>query len=223
MVRQHQKILYGVLMKAAANSLMEPGRRSALRRWKTWRHSGRAAYLDTDDGLPSSCAFTGGGRWVTQDGYWVRARRDYLVPVKALSVIFRAVFLKMARKALPDVKIPEVPWNKSRWIDCRPTVQGNGTSPAVSRQILAQDCVFQSSLDPHREWQSHFSLSEMRPTTMEHHDPTRPGVHPAVPATCASPRNAQSALLRTLESRQPPVAPASPTCVGHQSTPGGVA
>jgi len=64
----------------------------------------------------------GGG--LTQDGYWVKARRDYLVPVKALSVIFRAVFLKMARKALPDVKVPEVPWNKSWWIDCRPTVQG---------------------------------------------------------------------------------------------------
>ena len=30
----------------------------------------------------------------------------------------------MARQAPPQEKIPEVPWNKSRWIDCRPTVQG---------------------------------------------------------------------------------------------------
>jgi hypothetical protein len=61
---------------------------------------------------------------VTEDGSWVRARKDYLLPVKALSVIFRAVFLQMARKALPGEKIPELPWSKSWWIDCRATVQG---------------------------------------------------------------------------------------------------
>jgi hypothetical protein len=64
----------------------------------------------------------GGG--LTKEGYWVQARRDYLVPVTALSMIFRAVFLNMARKALPHVAFPKVPWNKSWWIDCRATVQG---------------------------------------------------------------------------------------------------
>ena len=123
LVRQHHKILYGVLMKAAAHSLMKlavdpryvGGRLAILAVLHTWTRT--LGYH------PHTHLLVAAGGW-TADGYWVRARRDYLVPVKALSVIFRAIFLKMARKALPQATIPKVPWNKSWWIDCRPTVQG---------------------------------------------------------------------------------------------------
>jgi len=123
LVRQHQKILYGVLMKAAAHALIKlaadpryvGGKLAILAVLHTWTR--------TIGYHPHTHLLVAGGG-LTQDGYWVKARRDYLVPVTALSMIFRAVFLKMARQALPDVKIPEVPWNKSWWIDCRSTVQG---------------------------------------------------------------------------------------------------
>lgn len=122
-VRQHQHLMYGVLMKAAAHSLMKL---AADPRYV----GGRLAILAVLHSWTRTLGFhphvhllvPAGG--VTEDGCWVRARKDYLVPVKALSMIFRAVFLQMARKALPGEKIPEVPWSKSWWIDCRPTVQG---------------------------------------------------------------------------------------------------
>ena len=122
-VRQHQRKMYGVLMKAAAHSLMKlaadpryvGGRLAIMAVLHTWtRTLGFHPHVHL--------LVPAGG--VTQDGCWVSARRDYLVPVKALSVIFRATFLQMTRKALPMEKIPEVPWSKSWWIDCRATVQG---------------------------------------------------------------------------------------------------
>jgi hypothetical protein len=123
LVRSHQKVLYGVLMKAAAHSLMKlaadpryvGGRLAILAMLHTWTR--------TMGYHPHAHLLVAGGG-LSDDGYWIKARRDYLVPVKALSRIFRAVFLKMARKALPQAEIPEIPWNKSWWIDCRATVQG---------------------------------------------------------------------------------------------------
>jgi hypothetical protein len=122
-LRQHQKKMYGVLLKAAAHSLMKlaadpryvGGRLAIMAVLHTWTRT--LGYH------PHAHLLVPGGG-VTEDGCWVRARKDYLVPVKALSQIFRAVFLQMARRELPGVNIPKVPWNKSWWIDCRPTVQG---------------------------------------------------------------------------------------------------
>ena len=121
--RRHQKVIYGVLMKAAAHSLMKL---AADPRYV----GGRLAIMAVLHTCTRTLGFhphahllvPAGG--VTEDGCWVAARKDYLVPVTALSIIFRAVFLQMARKALPQQKFPHVPWNKSWWIDCRPTVQG---------------------------------------------------------------------------------------------------
>ena len=123
LVRQHQKTLYGILMKAAAHALMKlaadpryvGGKLAILAVLHTWTR--------TMGYHPHAHLLVAAGG-LTDDGYWVHARPDYLVPVGALSVIFRAVFLKMARQALPTKTIPEVPWGKSWWIDCRPTVQG---------------------------------------------------------------------------------------------------
>ena len=123
LVRQHQRKLYGVLLQAAARCLMKlaadpryvGGRLAILAVLHTWTRT---------LGYHPHCHLLVPAGGLTKDGYWVRARNDYLVPVKALSQIFRAVFLQMARQALPSEKIPEVPWSKSWWIDCRPTVQG---------------------------------------------------------------------------------------------------
>lgn len=122
-VRRNQKIMYGVLMKAAAHSLMKL---AADPRYVGGR-LGILAVLHT-------CTRTltyhphvhllvpAGG--VTDDGCWVSARKDYLVPVKALSLVFRAVFIQMAHKALPQQKFSDAIWAKRWWIDCRATVQG---------------------------------------------------------------------------------------------------
>jgi hypothetical protein len=65
----------------------------------------------------------GGG--VSPDGdFWLSARNNYLVPVKALSSIFRAKFMEMARKALPDQTFEEALWQKDWVVYCKPSVQG---------------------------------------------------------------------------------------------------
>jgi predicted RNA-binding Zn-ribbon protein involved in translation (DUF1610 family) len=122
-VRRHQKTMYGVLMRAAAHSLMKL---AADPRYVGGR-IGILAVLHTCTRTLCyhphvHCLVPAGG--VTNDGCWLPAREDYLVPVKALSLVFRGVFLEMARKALPQQKFPDAIWAKRWWIDCRPTVQG---------------------------------------------------------------------------------------------------
>jgi hypothetical protein len=123
-VRRHQKTLYPVLMKAAAQSLMKL---AADPRYVGAR-IGIMAVLHTWTRTLTyhphvHCLVPAGG--VSEDGYWVPARNeDYLVPVKALSCIFRAIFMRLAQKALPQQQFPAAVWNKRWWIDCRPTVHG---------------------------------------------------------------------------------------------------
>ena len=122
-VRRHQKTLYGVLMKAAAGSLMKlaadpryvGGRIGVLAVLHTW--------TQTLNYHPHVHLLVPAGG-VTQDGAWVAARKDYLVPVKALSLIFRGMFLEMLRKALPQHRLPSSAWNKKWHVYCKPAVQG---------------------------------------------------------------------------------------------------
>jgi len=61
----------------------------------------------------------GGG--LDKDGVWRAARKKFLVPVKALSVMFRARFMKLARKALPEETFSQEVWNKEWVVFCKPT------------------------------------------------------------------------------------------------------
>jgi hypothetical protein len=61
---------------------------------------------------------TGGG--LTRDGTWLRSRKSFLVPVKALSKIFRAKVRDAVRSALPDVTLPDSVWKKKWCVHCRP-------------------------------------------------------------------------------------------------------
>jgi Putative transposase/Transposase zinc-binding domain len=121
--RRHQKTLYAVLMKAAAHSLMKLADDPRY----VGARIGIMAVLHTWTRTMSyhphvHCLVPAGG--VSDDGYWVPARKDYLVPVKALSPIFRAIFIRLAQKALPQQQFPAAVWTKRWWIDCRPTVYG---------------------------------------------------------------------------------------------------
>jgi hypothetical protein len=56
---------------------------------------------------------------------WRPARDNFLVPVRALSILFRARFLARLRTQLPGVAIPASVW-QTRWVVyCKPTVQGS--------------------------------------------------------------------------------------------------
>ena len=123
-IRRHQKMAYGVLMRAAARSLMklaadpryvggQPGILAVLHTWTTTLNYHPHVH----------CLVPAGG--VSPEGRWVTARKDYLVPVKALALIFRGLFLELLRKALPQQPIPSSVWNKKWVVYCKPTVQGS--------------------------------------------------------------------------------------------------
>jgi hypothetical protein len=122
-VRRHQKTLYDVLMKAGARSLMKlaadpryvGGRIGILAVLQTW--TGTLTYHPH-----VHCLVPAGG--VSRDEQWLAARKDYLVPVEALALIFRGIFLQMARRALPRQHLPNSLWTKKWYVYCEPTVQG---------------------------------------------------------------------------------------------------
>jgi hypothetical protein len=122
-VRQHQKTLYGVLMKAAARALIKlsadpryvGGQIGIMAVLHTW--------TATMDYHPHAHLLVPGGG-VSKEGEWTTAREGFLVPVHALSRIFRGLFMQLAKRALPQQHFPDSVWSKPWVVYCKPTVQG---------------------------------------------------------------------------------------------------
>ena len=122
-VRSRQKIIYGILMKAAGRSLIKlaadphyvGGRIGVMAVLHTWSRT-----LDYHPHV--HCLVPGGG--VSPNRQWLEARENYLVPVKALSRIFRGMVRGMLAKELPEVKTPESVWKNNWTVYCKPSVQG---------------------------------------------------------------------------------------------------
>jgi hypothetical protein len=127
LVRSHQKELLGALFSAAFESL------AALCRDEHYLGGtiGALAVLHTWtrplEGHPHVHMLVPGGA-LAADGRTWRAlpprQKRFLVPVKALAKRFRGRFLALARKALPGVAFPDIPWGKSWVVFAKPTVRG---------------------------------------------------------------------------------------------------
>lgn len=119
-VRRNQQTLYGVLFDAAISALSRLG----LDRKYAGGRLGMVAVLHTwtraKEYHPHLHLLVPGGA-LDKDGVWRPARRKFLVPVKALSPIFRAIFMKRARKALPAETFPPSVWDKDWVVFSRPT------------------------------------------------------------------------------------------------------
>jgi len=123
-VRKQQKKLYSILMQSAAESVQTlaadhkyvGGKLGMLAVLHTWTNAQlyhpHAHFL-----VP------GGG--VTNDGAWRKSRRKFLVPVKALSLIFRAKFLEKMQDEFPCLVIPREVWRKDWVVYCKPAQQGS--------------------------------------------------------------------------------------------------
>ena len=134
-VRSHQRLLLGLLMSTAAESLQalaaDPhyvgGTLGILAVLHTWT---RALVYHPH----VHCLVPGGGIAPDRspdrspDGVgWRAARGNFLVPVRALSVHFRARFLARLAAVLPGVVVPPAVWRKAWVVYCKPTVQGSAT------------------------------------------------------------------------------------------------
>jgi Putative transposase len=55
---------------------------------------------------------------------WRPARQTSLVPVRALSKLFRGLFRDLVRQARPDLTRPESVWTREWVVSCKPALQG---------------------------------------------------------------------------------------------------
>ena len=123
LVRQHQKTVYPILMRAAARALIKlaadphyvGGLIGVLAVLHTWSRT-----LTYHPHV--HCLVPGGG--LSADGQWLSARPNYLLPAPALSGMFRGIFLDLLGKALPGVAVPSAVWKHEWVVHCKPAVQG---------------------------------------------------------------------------------------------------
>jgi hypothetical protein len=128
LVRAHQKVLLSVLFRAAFESLAKlckdplflGAKIGALVVLHTWTR--------TLEWHPHVHLLVPGGGLAPDGRTWIAVparKQSFLVPVKALAKLFRARFLHLARRALPTVTFPQIPWGK-RWVAfAKPVVQGS--------------------------------------------------------------------------------------------------
>jgi len=151
-MRSDQTRLYGILMQAAGQSLIELARDAhyvggligVLAVLHTW---GRDLVYHPH----AHCLVTGGGLDLkTQE--WCAARPDYLVPVRALSVIFRRRFQKLLGASLEGLNIPDSVWQVPWVIDCEPVRGGpeavlNYLAGYVHRIAISEDRILSADND----------------------------------------------------------------------------
>jgi hypothetical protein len=123
-IRSHQRLLINILFKAASRSLMQLARDPKY----VGATLGIVAVLHTWSRAMAyhphiHCIVTGGG-YDPITGRWHRCHPNYLVPVKALSTLFRGKFMAYAKQALPDVKLPACVWDKPWVIHSKPAFFG---------------------------------------------------------------------------------------------------
>ena len=123
-LRANQRDGYALLMKAAAEAIVELARDR--------RHVGATVgvlavlHTWTQQLLYHPhvhCLVTGGG--VSDDGAdWRPARRAFLVPVKALAKLVRGKLRAGLQKSRPDLVLPDAVWSKPWVVQCTPWGEG---------------------------------------------------------------------------------------------------
>jgi hypothetical protein len=113
-VRQHQHVLYPVLMRSAGEALQKLAKDPRYVGGQIGMLSVLHTWTRTLEYHPHVHALVPGGG-LTADGRWLAARKKFLVPVKALSRLFRGIFMDHAKQALPDQVWPSSVW-KQEWV-----------------------------------------------------------------------------------------------------------
>jgi ribosomal protein L37AE/L43A len=123
LARSHQKLIYNLLFRASAAALQQlaqdprfvGGRLGMVGVLHTWTrqllYHPHVHYIVT------------GGGW-TDDGRWRSSRKDFLVPVKALSPIFRAKFREALKQTQLFTQVPARVWRKDWVVHSEPVGSG---------------------------------------------------------------------------------------------------
>ena len=121
--RSNQKLIYNLLFRASSAALQQLARDSrfvgaqigmvgVLHTWtRQLLYHPHVHYIVTGGGL-------------TSDGRWVSSRKDFLVPVKALSPIFRAKFRDQLKKTELFAQVDQQAWKKKWVVHSQPVGSG---------------------------------------------------------------------------------------------------
>jgi len=123
-VRCHQKALYDILLRAAAHALIklaaDPHYGGGLIGVLCVLHTWTRALADH----PHVHGLVPAGGVSPDRSQWRPGRTSYLVPVDALSTLFRGLCVDLVRQERPDLTSPAVVWTKGWVVSGKPTVQG---------------------------------------------------------------------------------------------------
>lgn len=132
--RSNQKTLYNILFNASAGALqklaLDPkyvgGRIGMLGVLQTWARNlsyhPHVHYLVPGGGL-------------SEEGKWLPAAEDFLVPAKALAIIFRAKFRDTLKKTELFNQVPHAVWKKNWVVDIQPAGKGMGVLKYIAPYI----------------------------------------------------------------------------------------
>jgi predicted RNA-binding Zn-ribbon protein involved in translation (DUF1610 family) len=134
--RQHQKVIYNILFRASAEALQQLaqdpryaggqiGMVGVLHTWgRNLSYHPHVHYL-----VP-------GGGWSKSEGQWLPARRNFFVPVKALSILFRAKFRDALQQAGLFDQVPPAVWQQDWVVHCKPVGKGVGALKYLAPYIF---------------------------------------------------------------------------------------
>jgi hypothetical protein len=77
-----------------------------------------------------------GGGWDAEGQRWLPARKRFLLPVKALSRIFRAKFREALRRTPWFAEVPPAVWQQAWVVHCQPVGQGQQALGYLARYIF---------------------------------------------------------------------------------------
>ena len=167
LARSHPKIIYGLLMKAAADALQKlandprylGARFGALAVLHTWT---RAMLLHPHVHM----LVTAGG--LSADGSWIDSKHPrFLVPVEALSVIFRAKFCAGLQKAGLLRGLPTPLWKKNWVVHCQPAGRGEKVLDYLARYVF-RIAIANSRLESFDNGQVRFRYRDNRSQQIQH-------------------------------------------------------
>ena len=137
LARAHQKVVYGLLMRCAAAALHTLARDSrylgadlgclaVLHTWtRAMRYHPHVHLLVTAGGLSAD-----GARWIAP------THPAYLVPVRALSAIFRAKLCAAVKKAGLLAQVPSTVWKKDWVVHAQPAGRGLKVLEYLGRYVF---------------------------------------------------------------------------------------
>jgi len=133
--RSNQKTIYNFLFRASAEALQKlaaderfiGGRVGMVAVLHTWT---RALIYHPH----VHCIVTGGG--LSEQGEWKKSRQDFLVPVRALSVIFRAKFRDLHKKTELFGQVDQPVWKKEWVVHCEPVGTGQAAFKYLAPYIF---------------------------------------------------------------------------------------